>query len=203
MHPVGHQHEYVAHQQFALQVVHHYMVFCAHRTQQLVLEVGVTHHVVVGKLKQFAITQQVSPRITDMRQGIGLSAKHQRRERGQPHDGLAAPVDAGQPGVLRGDDPVQRHGGVPGFRRGIVIAHQAGHRGLGRFLAHAAGAHPIGNRHDGAHAFLPRIGQHGRAEIFIAGLAPSLSCKTNVYVECHAPWQASRMPNFGAPTASR
>ena len=47
------------------------------------------------------------------------------------------------------------------------------------------------------------VRQHGRAKILIVGLAPSLRCKTDVYVEGRAPWQASRIPNIGAPTRNR
>jgi hypothetical protein len=109
-----------------------------------------------------------------------------------------APVDAGQPGVLRADDAVQRHRGVPGFGRAEVVAHQAGDRGLRGLAAHATGAHAVGDGHDGTHAALALAGQHGGAEVLVDVLAASLRDEADVDVKSHAPPQARRVPRFGA-----
>ena len=170
------------------------MVFCAHRAQQLVLEVGVVDHMVLRELRGLAIAHQVAAGVAHMRQRVRLAAQHQGGERGQAHGRLAAPVDATQPGVLRSDDAVQRHGGVPGLGRAKVIAHHTGCRGLRRLAAHAAGAHAVRNGHNGAHVFLPLCGQHGGTKVFVKRFAPSLGCKANVYVKSHAPRQAISMP---------
>ena len=82
MHTIRQQHKRIAHQQVALQVVHHQLVFSAYATQQLVLEIGVVHHMVGGELVKTAAPQQVSPRVAHMRQRIRLAAQHHCGERG-------------------------------------------------------------------------------------------------------------------------
>ncbi|MCY1368246.1 hypothetical protein D9M69_552140 [compost metagenome] len=186
MHAVCEQHEAVADLQLALQVVHHEVVFDAHGAQQLVFEVGVVDDVVVRELQRFVFAQQVAARIAHMGQGVRLAAQHERGERGQAHGGLAAVVGAGEPGVLRADDAVERDGGVPGFGRVVVTAHQAGDGGLRRLAAHAASAHAVGDGDDGAHVFLPRGRQHGGAEVFVLVLAAGLADETDIYMKGHA-----------------
>ena len=121
-----------------------------------------------------------------MRNGIRLPAQHHGRQRGQANRRVPAPIHTAEPGVLRTYDAVKRDGGVPGFRRAVIVAHQTGHRGLRSFLAHAASADAVGNGDDRAHARLRRPGQHGGAKIFVDVFATRLRCKTNVNVKCHA-----------------
>ena len=143
----------------------------------------------------FLIAQQVSPRVTHMCQRVGLPTQYQRGERGQAQHRVAALVDAAKPGILGRDDTVQRHRGVPGFGRAVVITHQTGHCGLRRLFAHATGADAIGDCSNCSPAFLrPVLGQHGGAKVFIVGFSTRHACKTDVNFKCHAPAYAIAMP---------
>ncbi len=145
-------------------------------------------------LQGFALPQQVGTRVAYMRQRVRLAAQHQCRERGHAHGGAAALVHARQPGILAGDDAVQRHRGVPGLRRAVVVAQQADHGGLGRLLAHAALAHAIGHGSNCAHALITALRQHGSTKVFVDVFVARQGGKTNVYFKCHAP----RVSNISA-----
>ena len=120
-----------------------------------------------------------------MGQRVRLAAQHHGGECGHAHCGLAAAVDAAQPGVLAADDAVQRHGGVPSLGRAKVIAQQADHGGLRGLFAHAAPAHAIGHSRDDAHALQPRLGHQRTAKIFVAVFGARLGGKADVEFKCH------------------
>ena len=84
---------------------------------------------------------------------------------------MTAPVDTGQPGVLRRDDAVQRDRGVPGLWRAVVVAQQADDGGLGRLRTLATDTYPVGHGGDGAHALLLGLRQHGTTEVLVVFFA--------------------------------
>ena len=131
-------------------------------------EVGVVDNVVVRQLGELPVPQQVAAGVAHVGEGVGLAAQHQGRQGGEAQLG-AAFVQRDQPGVLRGDDAVQRDAGVPGGWCAKIITHQTGDCRLRCLFAHATHAHPIGQRHDDAHIFVVFAGQHRACEVFVDG----------------------------------
>ena len=126
------------HLQVTLAVVHHQALLRSHGAQQLVRQVRMVHGMVVRQLRDLVLPQQVGARVAHVGQRIALPAKHQSGERGEAAGRVAAPVQACQPRVLRTNDAIEGHGGVPGFGGAEVVAHQTGHGGLRRLAPEAA-----------------------------------------------------------------
>ena len=185
VHAVGEQHEQVAHQQVALRVVDHHALFGAHGARQLVAKVVLRHGVVVREQRDAPAAHQIGARVAHVRQRPAVPAQHQHRERGQPAGRRAAAVGAGQPGVLRRNDAIQRNGRIPRRWRAVVVAHHGGDAGLRRLGAEAAGADAVGNRRDGPVRALARTGQLHAREVFVHALAAGLRIKADIEVEAH------------------
>ena len=59
MHAIGEQHKHIAALQVTLLVINHQLVVGTDRAQQLMAQVVVGHHMVLGDLCQLVIAQQV------------------------------------------------------------------------------------------------------------------------------------------------
>jgi hypothetical protein len=150
VHPVGGEDEHVAHLQVALHIVHRQPLVQAHGTHQLVGQVTLGQHMVVGEAVHLPLAQQVGPRVPHMGHGVAVAAQHHGGECRQPHGRCAALVGACQPGVVRGQDALQGHAGIPAGRRAVEVAQQRVHRGLRGLAPMPALAHAVGHCGNGA-----------------------------------------------------
>jgi hypothetical protein len=186
MHPVGGEHEDVAPVQLALAVVDPHMVVQADRPGQGMAQVGVIEAVILAELDAIALAQQPGSRVTHVRQGVAVPTQHQRRERA--HGGAfaaAAPVVASQPGVLRPDEPVQRHRGVPGFGHAMEVLQQAHHRGLRGQSPLAAAGDTVSHRGDQPTRLIVGRGAHHRGEILVVLAGAARAGVADVDLETH------------------
>jgi len=193
VHAVGGEHEAVAHANVALHIVDAHLVVQADGARQAAAHVGMVEGMVLRERHgRFAAgTHAPGAGVADVRQRVALAVQHQRGERGQRRaaflaaPALAAAVVVGQPAVLRGDQPVERGGRLPGGGRGEVVGQKPHHRGLRRLAAPASAGHAVGNGRDEPACLVAGRRVHRAGEVLVHLARSATAAVADIHFKAH------------------
>lgn len=188
VHAIGAEHEAIAHAHVALRIVDAHLVVQADGARQPAAHVGMLEGVVLGQRHGRLAAGAHAPgaRVAHMRERVALAVQHQRRQRGERGGAaLPPPVVVGEPGVLRGDQAVERGSRLPGIGRREVVGEEAHDGGLRRLQAAPARGHAIGNGRDEPARLVAGRRVHGAREVFVHVARSALAAVADVHFKAH------------------